>query len=150
MRYSDKFSNKLNDLLNMNYEVEKIYLEAFNSTTDETLKVFFKERQVKRSEFSLELRKEIDNHNIAPRSVHVLNKYYHKNQMNDDINNDLLNDNDAILVEIFRSLQTSIDGYNELLREINLPLSLCKILIRQRDDIQDTMRVFQREDVFFS
>ncbi|MDU8884995.1 DUF2383 domain-containing protein [Yeosuana sp. MJ-SS3] len=149
MRYSDKFSNKLNDLLNMNYKVEKIYLEAFKNATDDTLKAFFKERQIKRSEFSMELRKEIDSHNIAPRSVNVLSKYYHKNQMNDS-NNDSLNDNENILFEIFNLLQTSIDSYNELLREINLPLSLCKILIRQRDNIQDTMRVFQREDVFLS
>jgi hypothetical protein len=63
---------------------------------------------------------------------------------------DLLNDNENILLEIFGLLQTSIISYNDLLQEINLPLSLCKILIRQRDNIQDTMRVFQREDAFFS
>ncbi|MEJ2113103.1 MAG: DUF2383 domain-containing protein [Flavobacteriaceae bacterium] len=149
MRYSENFSNKLNDLLNMNYEVEKIYLEAFNSVTDDTLKTFFKDRQNKRREFSLELRNEIEDLNIAPRSVNILSKYYHKNQMNikDD---DLLNDNENILLEIFGLLQTSINSYNDLLQEINLPLSLCKILIRQRDNIQDTMRVFQREDAFFS
>jgi len=149
MRYSENFSNKLNDLLNMNYEVEKIYLEAFNSVTDDTLQTFFKDRQNKRREFSLELRNEIEGLNIAPRSVNILSKYYHENQMNikDD---DLLNDNENILLKIFGLLQTSINSYNDLLQEINLPLSLCKILIRQRDNIQDTMRVFQREDAFFS
>ena len=147
MAYSENFSNKLNDLLNINYEVEKIYLKAFNNVTDDALKTFFKERQIKRSEFSIELRKEIAKHNIAPKSVNVLSKYYYKNQMNIS-DNDFLNNEDNLLAVVFRSIKASKDMYNELLRENSLPLTLCRTLIKQRDNIQYTMRVFERDNVF--
>jgi|GEM_PF-6093320 len=147
MRYSDNFSNKLNNLLNINYEVEKIFLEAFNIVTDNTLKAFFKERQIIRSEFSMVLKNEIAKHSIAPKSVSVLNKYYHNNQAN--INNiDFLNNEDNLLPVVFKSIKASIDVYNELLRENSLPLTLCKTLVKQRDNIQYTLRVFERDNVF--
>jgi len=148
MGYSENFSNKLNDLLNMNYEVEKIYLEAFKRVTDDdALKIFFKERQIKRNAFSLELRNEIAKHNIVPKSVSVLRKYYHTNQMNNS-SKDIFNEEDSLSILVFRLIRVSIDGYNEFLREMSLPLSLCKILIKQRDDLQDVKRIFERDNEF--
>jgi hypothetical protein len=144
MRYSENFSNKLNDLLNINYEVEKIYLEAHNIATDTALKTFFIERQKLRSEFSRILRNEIDKHNITPKSVSVLNKYYNKNQ---NIDTNFFADEEDLLAVVYRSIKASVNGYNEMLRENSLPLTLCKILVRQRDNIQDTMRVFERDNI---
>lgn len=148
MRYSERFSNKINDLLIINDEVEKIYLVAFKNVDDEELKVFFKEHQLKSYEFSKELRDEIFRHNIVPRSVNVLNIYY-KNQM-DIQNNDSLKSQNNILIEVFNLIKVNIDAYNELLMEISLPLSLCKILVKQRDSIQSTMRVFERNNIFIA
>ena len=146
MKYSENFSIKLNDLLNMNFEVEKFFLEAFNNATDNTLKTFFKERQIKRSEYSMEIRNEISKNNIAPKSVNVLNSYNYKNQRNTKSKDVLINE-ENLLVVVFRLINDSIERYNELLSEMNLPLSFCKILAKQRDDIQDTTRVFERVNI---
>jgi uncharacterized protein YdaT len=149
MGYSNKFSNKLNDLLNINYEVEKIYLEIFKSISNEAMKRFFKERQIKRNEFSAELRNEISKHNIAPQSVNVLSKYYNQDQVNNR-KKDFSDNKDYLLFEVLKLKKESIDKYNELLRENSLPLSLCRALVKQRDNIQDTMRVLDRENILIA
>ena len=56
-------------------------------------------------------------------------------------------DEEDLLAVVYRSIKASVNGYNEMLRENSLPLTLCKILVRQRDNIQDTMRVFERDNI---
>lgn len=147
MKYSEKFSSKLNNLLNVNYEAEKIYSDLFKGVSNETVKSFFKERQIKRHEFSRVLVNEIAKHNIAPKAVSTLNKHFNKAEMR-DIDKNLLGNEDYLLFEVYRLQKESIDAYDDLLMEISLPLSFCKALMKQRDDIQATMRILDRNKVF--
>ncbi|SFZ89566.1 conserved hypothetical protein [Flaviramulus basaltis] len=147
MKYSEKIIEKLNDLLIMNYEVEKIYLEALKNVTDNTLKTFFRERGLERYEFSIELKNEIKILDGNPEQLGELSKDFYKVKMNFRNLIFLENQND-LLDEVFSLKKVSIDKYNQLLMEPNLPLQLCRILIKQRDSIQATMRVLKRESAF--
>lgn len=44
MKYSEKISNKLNELLVKNYGAEKGYLNAIDNIDNDRLKIFFKRR----------------------------------------------------------------------------------------------------------
>ena len=147
MKHSGRILDKINNLLDANYEVEKIYSEIFKTVSNESIKKFFKERQIKRHEFSRELITEIDKHDIIPKSVSSLNNYYNKKQSKGkDI--EILNSGNSLLFEVFRLKNESLDTYNELLTEMSLPLSICKALIKQRDDIQATIQILARDEVF--
>ena len=147
MKYSEKIIEKLNDLLIMNYEVEKIYLEALKNVTDNTLKTFFRERGLERYEFSIELKNEIKTLDGNPKLLGELSKDFYQVKMNFRNLIFLENQND-LLDEVFSLKKVSIDKYNQLLMEPNLPLQLCKILIRQRDSIQAKLRALKRESTF--
>ena len=56
MKYSEKISNKLNELLEKNYDAEKGYLNAADNVESKKLKIFFKKRASERSEFAKNLR----------------------------------------------------------------------------------------------
>ena len=47
-----------------------------------------------------------------------------------------------------RGYDSSIEKYNELLMEINLPLSVCKLLVKHRDSIYSNMNAMKRQEEF--
>ena len=51
MKYTEKISNKLNELLEKNYDAEKGYLNAAENVDSVRLKIFFKNRASERSQF---------------------------------------------------------------------------------------------------
>ena len=50
MKYSEKISKSLNELLEKNYDAEKGYINAAENVDSTDLKVFFKNRANERSE----------------------------------------------------------------------------------------------------
>ena len=48
-----------------------------------------------------------------------------------------------LLDQVCNVKQWSIDNYNSLLQEINLSLSLCKLLVGQRDKLHVTMNTIK-------
>ena len=147
MKHSERVLDKINNLLDVNYEAEKIYSEIFKSVSNESLKKFFKDRQTKRREYNKELVNEIDRNGIIPKSASLLNNYYNKLQKREsDFENS--NNGDYLLFEVFRLKKETVNKYDELLREMSLPLSLCKALVKQRDNIQATMQILARNEEF--
>ena len=144
MKHSEKIIDKLNDLLIMNYEVEKIYLEALKNVTDNTLKTFFRERGLERQEFGVELKNEIKTFDAEPQLLGELSKDFYKVKMNFR-NLIFLENQNSLIDEIYNLKKVSINKYNQLLMEPNLPLQLCRVLVKHRDSIQSTMRVLKRE-----
>ena len=147
MKHSERISSKINNVLRVNYEAEKIYSEIFKSVPNESMKKFFKERQFKRHEYSRELVNEIDRHEIIPKSVSILKNHYNKTQIKER-NQEISNNGEYLLFEVFRLIKESINTYDELLMEMSLPLSLCRALVKQRDDIQSTMQLLARDEEF--
>jgi len=145
MKHSDRIFEKINNLLKANYQAEKIYSEIFRTTSGESLKKFFKERKIKRHDFNKVLINELDRHNIIPKSATTFSNYNNKIKLKDSGIN-LLNNGDQFLSEVIRLKNESLNRYNDLLLELSLPLSLCKALSKQRDDIQAAMLILTKEE----
>ena len=144
MKHPDRIIDKINNLLKSNYEAEKTYAEIFKIATNESIKKFFKERQIVTHQFNRELIHEIDKHHIIPKTVSALNNYNSKTQEKDI---KFLNGEHLILFEVFKLKNESLDLYNDLLLEMSLPLSLCKALVKQRDNIQSAIHILARDEV---
>ena len=147
MKSLEKILSKLNNLLIMNYETEKVYLEALDLATDDNLKAFFRERGFERNEYGRLLRAEIVKLKGKPKQLGAPSSGFVRIWMNFkkyillDIENDLIE-------EIYRLKILSIEKYNDMLSEINLPLSTCKLLVRQRDSIYSNMNAMKRHEEF--
>lgn len=138
MKRLNKIHKKLNDLLMLNYEAEKIYLEALDLVKDENLKKFFRERGFERNECGKQLRSEIRSLGCEPRTIDDMShdyyriwiKFKHYLQRGD---------NESMLQEIRKIKEISINAYDEVLRLHKLPAAVCKKLIDQRDKIETAM-----------
>mgnify|MGYP000280081388 CR=1 FL=1 len=139
---------KMNDLLVMNGEAEKIYFELVENTVEKDLKETFKESGFEKNEFATDLKLEILKLNGEPNYSENLKSDLYKYWMN--LRNFLLFEDEKNLIQEVCNLKAlSIKKYNELLSEISLPLSTCKLLVRQRDIIEQGMVTLQRQKEAF-
>ena len=86
MNYSEKISNKLNELLVKNYDAEKGYLNAIDNVDNKELKMFFKRRASERSQFAKELRTEILQYGQIPEDSGSFKGTMHRNAIQAAIN----------------------------------------------------------------
>ncbi|GGZ85567.1 DUF2383 domain-containing protein [Algibacter mikhailovii] len=143
MKRFDVIIEKMNDLLIMNDEAEKIYFELLEKTSEEELKIIFKESSLERNEFGKNLKLEILKLNGEPEYSRKTKSDLYKHWMN--LRNFLLFEDDKnLLEEVYNLKAISVKKYNELLSEMSLPLSTCKLLLRQRDTIEDGMVLLKR------
>lgn len=142
MEHLEKIFRRVNELLIMNYEVEIIYLEAHDIVNDEDLKTFFRERNFERDEFGRALKREVVKLGGSPKGLNDLSDRYYKGWKK--FKELLDTDNEfELLNEICKIKRLNIAAYNKLLQERNLSLSLCKLLVRQRDNIQMSLNSLQ-------
>jgi uncharacterized protein (TIGR02284 family) len=138
MKYSEKISNKLNELLVKNYDAEKGYINAIENVDSDRLKMYFKRRASERSEFAKELRTEILQYGQIPEESGSFKGVMHRNWMT--LKSTFSSNNEeAILEEAIRGEEASLEEYNELIKERNLPPSIDKLLIKHRDAIQSAI-----------
>lgn len=129
---------KMNDLLIMNGEAEKIYYELLDKTIDEDLILIFKESASERQDFGRDLKFEILKLNGEPNNPKNIKSDLYKYWMN--LRNFLLfEDEKNLMHEVYNLKALSVKKYNELLSEMSLPLSTCKLLIRHCDVIEHGM-----------
>lgn len=135
MKYTEKISNKLNELLVKNYDAEKGYLNAIENVDNDRLKMFFKRRASERSEFAKELRTEILRYGQLPEDSGSFKGTMHRNWMT---LKSLFSSNneEAILEEAIRGEEASLEEYNEILKERTLPPSIDSMLLKQKNAIQ--------------
>ena len=135
MKYSEKISKKLNELLVKNYDAEKGYLNAIENVDSNNLKMFFKRRASERSEFAKELRTEILRYGELPENDGSLKGTMHRNWMT--LKAKLSSNNEeAILEETIRGEEASLEEYNEILKENVLPPTIDSLLTKQKSAIQ--------------
>jgi len=135
MKYSEEISNKLNELLVKNYDAENGYLNATKNVDNPKLKMFFKRRASERSEFAKELRTEILQYGEIPEDSGSFKGTMHRNWMTLK-STFTSNDEEAILEEAIRGEEASLEEYNEILKERNLPPSIDSLLIKHKNAIQ--------------
>ncbi|MDX6747096.1 PA2169 family four-helix-bundle protein [Polaribacter sp. PL03] len=135
MKYTEKISNKLNELLEKNYDAEKGYLNAADNVDNAKLKIFFKNRASERSLFAKDLRTEILSYGQIPENDGSFKGAIHRNWMT---LKSLFssNDEEAILEESLRGERASLDEYKEILKEDAFAPSTRKMLEKQQQKIQ--------------
>jgi len=134
MKYSEDVANKLNELLEKNYDAEKGYKFAAEKVKNPQLQSFFSERAKERYDFGHELKSEIRNFGEAPEKGSSLAGDAHRTWMN--LKTSFSSDKEeAVLEEAIRGEKAAIEEYNEVLKDTNLPASTGNILVKQRDSI---------------
>lgn len=135
MKYSEKISNKLNELLVKNYDAEKGYLNAIENVDNKNLKMFFKRRASERSEFAKDLRTEILRYGEIPENDGSFKGAMHRNwttlKATFSSNNE-----EAVLEEAIKGEETSLKEYNEILTDNTLPPTIDSLLTKQKNAIQ--------------
>lgn len=143
MRNSKEILRQLNELLIMNAEIEKIYIEALNNVNDKDLKTFFRERGFERNQFSRDLKQEIENIGGKAEFTTLTDKGFYVVWMNFR----KLYDNEKDLMdEVCGLKELTIEKYNKLLAEIHLPLSVFRLIEKQKEDILQTLRAIKTKN----
>lgn len=146
MKYSEKISKKLNELLEKNYDAEKGYLNAADNIDSPKLKMFFKKRASERSEFAKNIRTEILSYGQIPEEDGSIKGTMHRNWMS---LKSLFssNDEEAILEEAIRGEKASLDEYSEILKEDAFAPSTRTMLENQKHQIQSAINSLMVEEV---
>lgn len=149
MKRYDRILTKLNDLSLMNYQVEKTYAKAVKDVTDERMKTFFKEKGAERKQFDALLQVEIKKLESKVDNALMINRRNHLVKMNIKNLMDFENERE-LLNAVYKITELSIEKYNELLMEMHMSLSLCKLLIKQRDHMQSSLHLIRRQEAVLS
>lgn len=149
MKYSEQISNKLNELLIKNYDAEKGYLNAADNIDSDRLKLYFKRRASERSDFAKELRTEIIQYEEEPKDSGSFKGTMHRNWMS--LKSTFSSNNEeAILEEAIKGEKASLEEYNELLKERDLPPSIDSILIKHKNAIQSAINTVKMKEELVS
>ncbi|CAL67973.1 ferritin-like domain-containing protein [Christiangramia forsetii] len=134
MSYSKEVSNKLNELLEKNYDAEKGYKLAAEKVKRQDLKSFFSQRAQERYDFGHELKSEIRNFGENPDKGSSLKGDVHRSWMN--LKASLSNDKDeSVLEEAIRGEKSAVEEYEDVMKEKELPASTQNILMKQKNAI---------------
>ncbi len=131
MKYTEKITKQLNNLLEKNYDAEKGYETAADNVDSIDLKNYFKDRAKERYDFGHELKNEIKLYGETPEKGTSFTADAHRVWMN--FRTALSsNDEDAILKETIRGEESFVEEYNEILEISSLPESTRRLILKQR------------------
>ncbi|WP_019037828.1 ferritin-like domain-containing protein [Psychroflexus tropicus] len=139
MKYTKEISDRLNDLLEKNYDAEAGYKAAKNHIKNSNLKDFFNERSKDRYDFGHELKEEIRLFSETPDKGTSLKGDVHRVWM--DLKSKFSeNSDEALLEEAVRGEEKALAEYNEILEEMTLAPSTENMLKKQRDSVKAALK----------
>lgn len=145
MKKSNPTITQLNELLAINNDAEKIYLDALHHVENEDLKNFFRAMAFERSEFCRFLGAEIiqkgGNPEYPEDEKGALTKLW--SRLKQIISK---NDEYALFDEICRMKTWTIDKYNDTLNKIKFSEHIAQLLQKQRDAIERSLHAIQIGD----
>ncbi len=143
MKNTSHIVEKLNDLLILCEEVENAYVNVSEKLKFTDNIAYAKKRGEERGVFVKLLKKELlkidkgeENTLVLKRRNHLMRTNYKKYFK---IGNDL-----DFLDKVYEMEILTVNKYDDLLSQINLPLTLCRMLLKQRDSIQARIHVIER------
>ena len=149
MKYTEKMSNKLNELLEKNYDAEKGYKKAAEIVENPQLKSFFKDQAQNRYDFGHELKSEIRNYGETPEKGGSFKGATHRTWM--DIKSTFTsNDEEAILEEVVKGEKAAKEEYNEVINDTTLPPTTQSILSKHKESIDAAIRNAKNFEVVVS
>lgn len=145
--YTEQVGNKLNGLLEKNYDAEKGYAKAAENTEHSGLRTFFKRKSQERRTFGHDLKSEIRAFGQDVDKGGSLTGAAHRTWM--DVKAIFSADNEeSMLEEAIRGEKASVNEYDEVLKEASLPSSTKSILLSQKNQIEtDLFKVKSLENL---
>ncbi|KAA2218797.1 ferritin-like domain-containing protein [Maribacter flavus] len=148
MKYSEKISNRLNDLLTKTYDAEKVYKLAQDKVDNPTVKKFLADKVLQRYNFGHELKREIQTYGELPDKGGSTKGDLHRTWMNLSASLSS-NSTERILEEVERGEKASLEEYNEILKDDNMELAPTtqEILIKHRNQIESALnnaRIYEK------
>ena len=137
MKFSEKISNRLNELLAKTYDAEKGYKTAAEKVDMPSVKKFLSDKVRQRATFAQELKSEIMEYGQLPEDGGTLAGDIHRSWIN--LKAALSsNQTEQILEEVERGEKASLESYDAILKdkETVLPPSTEQLLTKQRNAIQ--------------
>ncbi|EIJ37828.1 MULTISPECIES: ferritin-like domain-containing protein [Galbibacter] len=143
MSYTEDVAKKINELLEKNYDAQKGFVNSSEHVDNTNLKTYFKSKAAEREKFADELKREIISFGEKPIDSGSITGDMHRTWMN--IKSALSsNDEEAILEEVQRGEEASLEDYNEILEETSLPESTKAMITRQRNAIKNSVNNAKR------
>jgi len=139
MKYTKEITDRLNDLLEKNYDAEAGYKAAKEHVNSSSLKDFFNSRALDRYNFGHELKEEIRLFSETPDKGTSLKGDAHRIWM--DLKSKFSDDNDeALLEEAVRGEEKALEEYNDILDQMVLAPSTEQMLKKQRDSVKAALK----------
>lgn len=148
MNQSKELAERLNELLEKNYDTEKVFKNAADDVNNIRLKEFFQVKAKQRYDFGHQLKSEIRSLGESPDKGSSLGGDTHRAWMN--IKSAFSTDKEEnVLEEVVRAEKAAIEDYNEIIRIDGFPPSTANLLMKQRNAIQRSLQeVKELEETF--
>jgi len=138
MKYTERISNKLNELLVKNYDAEKWYVNASDKVNDESLKFYFNKKAREHKEFAKALKEEILRYGQKSDDSGTFKAAIERKWMDLKALFSSISDDD-ILEEARKGEYASLEEYKDILEDRTLPPSIGSLLLKQREAVQATI-----------
>lgn len=143
--YTDKIAESLNNILVRHFDAEQGYTKAADKSKAASLKKWFEERAVQRGRFAHILKEEIATYGREFDEGGSVQGGLHRAWM--DVQAFLSDDNDKVMLhEAVRGEESTIEEYESVLTEVELPPSTEAILKSQYERIKYDLSVIKTLD----
>ncbi|MBZ9652521.1 ferritin-like domain-containing protein [Psychroflexus montanilacus] len=147
MAYTKEVSNKLNELLEKNYDAEAGYKAAAGNVKNSKLKTYFQNKAEDRYAFGHELKEEIKLHGDAPENETSFKGDAHRTWMN--LKSTFSgNKEEAILEETIKGEKAFAEDYDDVLKETTLAVSTKKLIENQRNKVRNSLEEVKTMESF--
>lgn len=141
--YTDKLGNKLNDLLEKNYDAEKGFNKAAENAKHTGLKSYFANKSKERYDFGHQIKAELKRIGHEPDKGGSVTGAAHRTWM--EVKSWFAGDDDeAMLEEAIRGETASVDEYRDVLNDTELPASTKELLEIQKHTIEHSLTNIKR------
>ena len=133
--YTDEIGDRLNDLLEKNYDAEKGFKTASENAKHPGLKSYFSNKSQERYDFGHQIKAELRNYGEKPDKGGSMTGAAHRTWM--EVKSWFSGDDDeAMLEEAIRGEKASVEEYQDVLKDTALAASTRQILEKQKNTIQ--------------
>lgn len=147
MAYAKEVSNKLNKLLEKNYDAEASYKAAAGNVKNSKLKTYFQNKAEDRYAFGHELKEEIKLHGDTPEKETSFKGDAHRTWMN--LKSTFSgNKEEAILEETIGGEKAFAEDYDDVLKETTLAVSTKKLIENQRNKVRNSLEEVKTMESF--
>lgn len=148
MNKSKELAEKLNELLEKNYDTEKVFKNAADDVKNAKLKTFFQEKAMQRYDFGHELKSEIKSLGETPDKGSSVTGDAHRAWMN--LKAAFSSDKEeSVLEETIRAEKAAVEDYNKIIKMDGFSPSTANLLMKQRNAIERTLEEVRELEKMF-